>query len=98
MRPVNKLSYLIMTQPNIGYTVSVVSHFSSALWTIHWNVIWVLRYLKCAPNIGLLYSYCDPHVCVAGRITNWLKVHYQLLLEKKSCVMFMEGQETSWDF
>ncbi|GAV76750.1 hypothetical protein CFOL_v3_20223 [Cephalotus follicularis] len=55
-RLVGKLNYLTVTQPDIVFSMSVVSQFLATPKIIHWNaVIQILRYLKGNPGPGLVY-------------------------------------------
>nr|KYP58227.1 hypothetical protein KK1_004521 [Cajanus cajan] len=68
-RLVGKLIYLIITRPDLSFTVGIVSQFMQAPHIDHWNVVLrILRYIKKAPGQGLLYEdkgdnhisgYCD---------------------------------------
>ncbi|GAB2272014.1 hypothetical protein Dimus_038946 [Dionaea muscipula] len=52
-----KLNYLIITRPDIAFSVSVVSQFMSHPRTPHWKAaLHILKYIKGHPNRGLLYS------------------------------------------
>ena len=54
---VGKLNYLIVTPPDIAHSVSVVSHYMSALTVDHWATVeQILCYLKGASGCGILYS------------------------------------------
>ena len=54
---VGKLIYLIVTCPDITYTVGVVSQYMHAPRQPHYEAIYhILRYLKGAPRQGLLYK------------------------------------------
>ena len=56
-RVVGKLNYLIVTQPDIAYAVSVVSQFTFAPTVKHWAALkQILCYLKRASGLGILYS------------------------------------------
>ena len=56
-RLVGKLNYLIVTRPDIAYSVSVLSQFMSSPIVIHWETLGqILCYLKGNPGRGLLYS------------------------------------------
>lgn len=51
---VGSLQYLILTRPNISYSVNKVCQFLHAPTTFHWMVVKrILRYLKHTSNIGL---------------------------------------------
>ncbi|KAJ9552767.1 hypothetical protein OSB04_016812 [Centaurea solstitialis] len=67
-RLVGKLNYLIVTRPDISFTVSVLSQFMAAPYTGHWDAaLRVLRYLKTTPGLGILYS--DQGHCRVGAFT-----------------------------
>ena len=56
-RLVEKLNYLTVTQPNIAYSVSVVSQYMSSPTVDHWTAVeQILCYLKGALGRGILYS------------------------------------------
>jgi len=66
---VGKLIYLTITRPDISFVAGVVSQFMQNPHLDHWNVVMcILRYVKRAPEQGLLYEdkgntqllgYCD---------------------------------------
>ena len=68
-RLVGKLNYLIITQPDISFSVSVVSQFLQSPYDSHWDVvIRIPRFIKGTPGQGVLYEnkghtqiveYCD---------------------------------------
>jgi len=61
---VRKLNYLTVVKSNITFTFSVVSQFLLAPRTNHLEAIMrILRYMKKAPGLGLLYS---DHGHIAG--------------------------------
>ena len=56
-RLVGKLNYLTITQPNISFPVSVVSHFLQSPCDDHRNAaIRILRYVKGTPSQGVLHE------------------------------------------
>ena len=56
-RLVGKLNYLIVTSPNISYSISVLSQYISSPTVIHWAAIeHILCHLKEAPGRGILYK------------------------------------------
>ncbi|KAJ9538575.1 hypothetical protein OSB04_031308 [Centaurea solstitialis] len=62
-RIVGKLNYLTITRPDIAFPVSVVSLFMSSPRTPHWEVVrHILKYLKGAPGLGILYQNHNHHV------------------------------------
>jgi hypothetical protein len=55
-RLLGKLNYLTITRPAILYAVCVVKQFFEALRVSHWEaVIHIIRYLKSALSLGILY-------------------------------------------
>ena len=57
---VGKLIYLTITNPDITYTMGLLSQFMHAIEEIYWQVaLCVLAYLKHAPRRGLLYLKHD---------------------------------------
>ncbi|GAV58961.1 LOW QUALITY PROTEIN: Pkinase domain-containing protein/LRR_1 domain-containing protein/RVT_2 domain-containing protein/LRR_8 domain-containing protein, partial [Cephalotus follicularis] len=66
-RLVGKLNYLIVTRPDIAFSVSmVISQFMSAPCTTHWQaVLHIVRYLKGAPSRGLIFRDRG-HLHIAG--------------------------------
>jgi len=65
-RAVGKLTYLMVTGPNITFVVNVVSQFLSAPRTTHLQVVMkIFRYLKKALGRELLYSNYR-HTPIAG--------------------------------
>ncbi|KAJ9558569.1 hypothetical protein OSB04_013183, partial [Centaurea solstitialis] len=62
-RIVGKLNYLTITRPDIAFLVSVASQFMSSPRTPHWETVrHILKYLKGAPGLGILYQNHDHHV------------------------------------
>ncbi|XP_075076365.1 uncharacterized protein LOC142163017 [Nicotiana tabacum] len=56
-RLVGKLNYLIVTRPDIAYSVSIVSQFMSSPTVRHWAALeQILCYLKGSPGWGLVYK------------------------------------------
>ncbi|XP_022891852.1 uncharacterized protein LOC111406703 [Olea europaea var. sylvestris] len=52
-----KLNYLTITQPDIAFPISIVSHFMLSPRTSHWDVVThILRYLKGSPGRRILYK------------------------------------------
>jgi hypothetical protein len=50
------LNYCTITRPNISYAVSVVSQFLEAPRVSDWKAVTcIIRYLKRAPGLGILY-------------------------------------------
>ena len=53
----SQLDYLIVTHPNIAYSVSVLSPYMSSPTVSHWAAVeHILCYLKEAPGRGILYK------------------------------------------
>lgn len=62
-RIVGKLNYLTITRPDIAFPVSVVSQFMSSPRTPHWDAVrQILKYLKGAPGLGILYQNHGHHI------------------------------------
>ena len=56
-RLVGKLNYLIVTRPDIAYSVGVLSQYMSSPTISHWAAIeHILSYLKEAPGCEILYK------------------------------------------
>ena len=56
-RLLGKLNYLIVTRPDIAYSISVVSQYMSSPTIDHWVAVeQILCYLKGALGRGILYS------------------------------------------
>ena len=56
-RLVGKLNYLIITHPDIAYSVSIVSQYMSSPTVDHWAVVeHILCYLKGVSRHGILYN------------------------------------------
>ena len=93
---VGRLNYLTITQPNISFPVSVVSHFLQSPYNSHWDiVICIPRYIKGTPGQGVLYEnrghtqvigYCD---------ANWASSPIDRRSTSGYCV-FIEGNLISW--
>ncbi|CAH9127483.1 unnamed protein product [Cuscuta epithymum] len=68
-RLVGRLLYLTVTRPDITFSVNLLTQFMSSPQDCHWNAaLRVVRYLKAAPDLGILLSsdtslrlhaYCD---------------------------------------
>ncbi|KAL5563212.1 hypothetical protein UlMin_032959 [Ulmus minor] len=58
---VGSLMYaMVCTRPDLGYSASLVSRFMSNPGKEHWEAVkWVLRYIKGALDVGLLYKRCE---------------------------------------
>ncbi|KAL5546738.1 hypothetical protein UlMin_006425 [Ulmus minor] len=51
---------MVCTRPDLAYSASLVSRFMSNLGRGHWEAVkWILRYVKGALNVGLLYKRCE---------------------------------------
>ena len=54
---VGKLNYLIVTNQDIAFLVSIMSQFLTSPETTKWDaILHILRYLKGAPRRGIVYS------------------------------------------
>ncbi|KAL5577780.1 hypothetical protein UlMin_019479 [Ulmus minor] len=58
---VGSLMYaMVCTRPDLAYSASLVSRFMSNPGREHWEAMkWVLRYIKGASDVGLLYKQCE---------------------------------------
>ena len=56
---VSSLMYaMVCTQPNIAYSMGLVSRFLTNPGKQHWQVVkWLLRYLKCSSNYCLCFGH-----------------------------------------
>ena len=69
---VGRLIYLSHTRPNIVYAISVVIQFMHSLSEEHMEAVYqILRYLKCAPGKGLLFSKNDVSNIEGYTDSNW---------------------------
>ncbi|CAL9010667.1 unnamed protein product, partial [Prunus brigantina] len=69
---VGRLIYLAHTRPNIAYAVSVVSQFMHSPNVSHRNAVdQILRYLKLAPEKGLMFSKNGDLEVVGYTDANW---------------------------
>jgi hypothetical protein len=65
-RLVGKLNYLTITRPDISYADGIISQFLEAPRVSHWEaIICIIRYLKRAPGLGILYRL-NGHLQVEG--------------------------------
>lgn len=82
-RLIGRLIYLIITRPNIMYSMNILSQFMHVPRKPHWDAaLRIVRYLKNNPRPGILFSsnsslqlkaYCD---------ANWVNcpmIHIRLL-------------------
>ena len=58
---VGSLMYvMVCTRPDLAYSASLVSRFMSNPGRVHWEAVkWILRYVKGALDVGLLYKRCE---------------------------------------
>ena len=95
-RLVGKLNYLLVTQPDIAYSVSVVSQFMSSPTVHHWAALeQILCYLKGAPGRGILYrNHGHTHIeCFSD--ADWAGAKMDRRSTIGSCV-FVGGNLVSW--
>lgn len=53
---------MICTRPNVALAVSVTSRFMSDFGREHWSALrWLLRYIKGASDLGILYDGNKEH-------------------------------------
>ena len=95
-RLVRRLIYLSHTRPDITYDVSVVSQFMHSPSEEHMKAVYrILRYLKCAPGKGLLFSKNDVSNIEGYTNSDWVGDQ----TTRKSTLdyfMFVEGNLVTW--
>ena len=91
-----KLNYLIVTQPDIAYAVSVVSQFTSAPTVKHWAALeQIFCYLKKAPGLAILYSG-QGHTCIeCFSDVDWAGFKFDRRSTTGYCV-FIGGNLVAW--
>lgn len=58
---VDKLIYLIITRPNLTYSVHILSQFMASPTSVHWAAtLKLVHYIKVIPGQGLLLSVNSP--------------------------------------
>ena len=95
-RLVGKLNYLIITRPDITYSVSVVSQYMSYLTIDHWAAVeQILCYLKEAPGCGILYSNHRYNRLECFTNADWVGSKKDKMSTSSYCV-FVGGNLVSW--
>ncbi|KAL4021295.1 hypothetical protein IC575_020089 [Cucumis melo] len=95
-RLVGKLNYLTMTQPDIAYSVSVVSQFMSSPTVDHWAAVeQILCYLKAAPGRGILYKDHGHTRVECFSDADWAGSREDSRSSSEYCV-FVGGNLVSW--
>ena len=58
---VGSLMYaMVCTRPDLAYSASLVSRFMSNFGKGHWETVkWIIRYVKGASDVSLLYKRCE---------------------------------------
>ena len=71
-RLIGKLNYLIVTRPDISFTVSVVGQFLNSSCVDYLNAVTcILKYVKGSPRKGLLYGHNDHTGVVCFTDADW---------------------------
>ena len=71
-RLVGKLIYLTVTRPDITFVVGIVSQFMQTPEQQHWEAVcYILRYLKSAPDKGLVLKPSDNLEIIGFSDTSW---------------------------
>ncbi|XP_071712848.1 uncharacterized mitochondrial protein AtMg00810-like [Rutidosis leptorrhynchoides] len=71
---IGKLIYLTLTRSDISYTVQCISQYMHAPLTSHLKIaLRLLRYLKTAPEKGILFSKCENLSLNTLVDCNWVK-------------------------
>ncbi|RVW93484.1 putative mitochondrial protein [Vitis vinifera] len=95
-RLVGKLNYLTITRPDISFPVSVVSQFLQSPCDNHWDaVIRILRYIKGAPDQGMLYEDMGHTQIVGYTDADWAGSPSARRSTSGYCV-FIGGNLISW--
>ncbi|XP_050896612.1 uncharacterized mitochondrial protein AtMg00810-like [Lathyrus oleraceus] len=95
-RLVGKLNYLTVTRPNISFAVSVVSQFFNSPCQEHMTVvIWILRYIKCAPGKVLVYEDKGHTQIIGYYDADWAGSPIDKRSTSGYCVL-VEGNLISW--
>nr|CAD1839613.1 unnamed protein product [Ananas comosus var. bracteatus] len=95
-RLVGKLNYLTVTQPDIAYSVSVLSQFMSSPTVTHWEALrQILCYLKGAPGRDILYKNHEHSNIECFSYADWAGSKVDRRSTTRYCV-FVEGNLVSW--
>lgn len=66
------LQYIMLTRPDLAYTVNIVCQYLHSPTTAHWTAVKrILRYLKFSENTGLLIHKQSPLVVSAFSDADW---------------------------
>ena len=88
-RLVGKLNYLIVTRPDIAYSVSVVSQYTSSPTIDHWTTVeQILCFLKGASGRGILYSNHGHNRIECFFDANWVRSKEDRRPTSTYCVFF----------
>ena len=95
-RLVEKLNYLIVTRPDIAYSVIVVSQYMSSPIVDHWAAVeQILCYMKGSPGRGILYSNHGHNRLKCFTDANWAGSKEDRRSTSGYCV-FVGGNLVSW--
>ena len=96
IRLVEKLNYLIVTRPDIAYSVSVLSQYMSSPIVGHWTAVeHILCYLKEAPRCGISYKKHGHNKIECFPDTDWVGSKKDRRSTSGYCVFF-GGNLISW--
>ncbi|KAL5555231.1 hypothetical protein UlMin_037467 [Ulmus minor] len=96
---VGSLMYaMVCTRPDLAYSASLVSRFMSNPGGGHWEAVkWILRYVKGASDVGLLYKQCEGS---GAKLMGYVDVDYAGDLDKRRSltgyVFTLFGCTVSW--
>ena len=75
---------MVCTKANIAYTVSVVSRFRSNPDKLYWDAMrWVMRYLKCTLDHGLVYGKSKQEMC---EVRGYVDSNFVANLDKRKSI------------
>ncbi|KAL5546305.1 hypothetical protein UlMin_005992 [Ulmus minor] len=96
---VGSLMYaMVCTRPDLAYSASLVSRFISNPGRGHWEAVkWILRYVKGASDVGLLYKRCEGS---GAKLMGYVDADYAGDLDKRRSltgyVFTLFGCTVSW--
>ncbi|KAL5576689.1 hypothetical protein UlMin_018388 [Ulmus minor] len=96
---VGSLMYaMVCTRPDLAYSASLVSRFMSNPGREHWEAVkWVLRYIKGASDVGLLYKQCEGD---SAKLMGYVDADHAGDLDKRSSltgyIFTLFGCTVSW--
>ena len=96
-RLVGKLKYLIVTHPDITYSLSVLSQYMSSPTFNHWEIVeHILCYLKEAPGRGILYKKYEHTKIEFFFYTDWARFK-EYRKSTSGYYVFFGGNLISWN-